>query len=59
MNHEEIIYADMQGAEEVCKLEQIRKILSLSSQSEFSVIRWNSPNRVPAYAAPKVQLDRG
>ena len=62
MNHEEIIYADMQGAEEVCMLEQIRKILNLSSQSEFSVIRWNSPNRVPPENASYVmikQYERG
>lgn len=46
MNCEDLIHVDMQGANDVLKLEQIRKILNLSFQKEFSVIRWNSPARV-------------
>lgn len=46
MNCENLIHVDMQGANGVFKLEQIRKILDLSCQREFSVICWNSPARV-------------
>ena len=46
MNPNELIYIDMQDAEDVLKLEYIRKILSLPSLREFSVICWNPPCQI-------------
>ena len=46
MDHEKFVYIDMHNAEDIFKIEQIRKILSLSCQGEFSIIRWYSPERV-------------
>ena len=45
MDNDSLLHIDMQGAEDLFKLEQIRKLLGISTQGGFSVIRWNSPKR--------------
>ena len=46
MGQKDILHVDTQGAEELLMLEQIRRVLGLSSLQEFSVLRWNSPKRI-------------
>lgn len=62
MDNDSLLHIDMQGAEDLFKLEQIRKILNISSQGEFAVIRWNSPKRASPDDASYVlikQYERG
>ena len=62
MDNDSLLHIDMQGAEDLFKLEQIRKILNTSSQGEFAVIRWNSPKRASPDDASYVlikQYERG